>query len=188
MKNETSFILRLFLITFFLMFSFGLSGCSSVQPKDYATETPKLSIETFFNGTLDVHGMVHDRSGKVLRRFTMVMNASWNGSVGTLNEELQWSDGEKESKTWTLTKIADGKYEGTMGDVVGKALNEVSGNTFQMLYVVKVPIGTGADKKTYEFDVEDWMHMIDEKTLLSRTTMTKFGVRVANVTVSYRKR
>lgn len=75
-----------------------------------------------------------------------------------------------------------------MDDVVGKASTEVSGNTFQMLYTVKVPIGTGADKKFYEFDVEDWMHMIDEKTLLSRTTMTKFGVRVANVTVSYRKR
>lgn len=188
MKYKTRAIFQLFANTYLLLGALVLTGCSSVQPKDYATETPKLSIETFFNGTLDVHGMVHDRSGKVLRRFTMVMNASWNGSIGTLNEELQWSDGEKESKTWTLTKIADGKYEGTMGDVVGKAVNEVSGNAFQMLYVVKVPIGTGADKKTYEFDVEDWMHMIDEKTLLSRTTMTKFGVRVANVTVSYRKR
>lgn len=171
-----------------LLVTFAVTGCTSIQPKDYAEESPKLSLETFFNGTLDVHGMVHDRSGKVLRRFTMVMNASWSGTVGTLNEELVWSDGEKESKTWTLTKIADGKYEGTMGDVVGKATTEVSGGTFQMLYVVKVPVGKGPDKKTYEFDVEDWMHLIDEKTLLSRTTMTKFGVRVADVTVSYRKR
>lgn len=186
MKNKTGFGLRVLIAAGFLVAGFSLSGCSSIQPKDYVDETPKLSLESFFNGTLDVHGMVHDRSGKVLRRFTMVMNASWNGPVGTLNEELLWSDGEKESKTWILTKTAEGKYEGTMGDVVGTAKTEVSGNTFQMLYVVKVPVGD--DKKIYEFDVEDWMHMIDDRTLLSRTTMTKFGVRVANVTVSYRKR
>lgn len=186
MKTKTGLGLRLLMTACVLMTSFSLAGCSSIQPKDYAGDSPKLSLESFFNGTLDVHGMVHDRSGKVLRRFTMVMNASWNGPVGTLNEELLWSDGEKESKTWILTKTAEGKYEGTMGDVVGRATTEVSGNAFQMLYVVKVPVGD--DKKIYEFDVEDWMHMIDEKTLLSRTTMTKFGVRVANVTVSYRKR
>ena len=188
MKTKTGLGLRLLLTACLLTAGFSLTGCSSIQPKDYAGETPKLSLESFFNGTLDVHGMVHDRSGKVLRRFTMVMNASWNGSVGTLNEELLWSDGEKESKTWILTKTAEGKYEGTMGDVVGRATTEVSGNAFQMLYVVKVPVGKGEDRKVYEFDVEDWMHMIDDKTLLSRTTMTKFGVRVANVTVSYRKR
>jgi hypothetical protein len=188
MKNKTRNLFHFLASACFFLGSFHLAGCSSIQPKDYATELPKLSLETFFNGTLDVHGMVHDRSGKVLRRFTMVMNASWNGPIGTLNEELQWSDGERESKTWTLTKTAEGKYDGTMGDVVGKAITEVSGNTFQMLYAVKVPIGKGDDKKIYEFDVEDWMHMIDEKTVLSRTTMTKFGVRVANVTVSYRKR
>lgn len=172
-----------------LLLSIGLvAGCTSLDPNDYSEENPKFSIESFFNGTLDVHGMVHDRSGKVLRRFTMTMNASWTDSVGTLNEELIWSDGEKESKTWTLSKMGDGLYEGTMGDVVGKATATSKGNAFRMQYVVKVPVGKKPDVQIYEFNVDDWMHMIDEKTVLSRTMMSKFGIRVADVTVSYRKR
>ena len=45
-----------------------LGGCATVTPQDYAKETPKLDLATYFNGKVDGWGMVQDRSGKVLRR------------------------------------------------------------------------------------------------------------------------
>jgi hypothetical protein len=37
-------------------------------------------------------------------------------------------------------------------------------------------------------DMDDWMYLIDERTLLNRTTMSKFGFPLGEVTLSFRKR
>jgi hypothetical protein len=36
---------------------------------------------TYFNGTLDAHGMFQDRSGAVVKRFVVVMRCSWVGDT-----------------------------------------------------------------------------------------------------------
>ena len=59
------------------------------------------------------------------------------------------------------------------------------------LAVLAVAALTGCaavDGKVWEMDMDDWMYMIDEQTVLNRTTMTKFGFRVGDVTLSFRKR
>lgn len=62
-----------------------LTACSTPPtPAMYAQEIPKLDLQQYFNGTLDAHGIFQDRSGKVVKRFTVVMRASWAGEVGTL--------------------------------------------------------------------------------------------------------
>jgi hypothetical protein len=59
---------------------------------------------------LDGWGMVQDRSGKVLRRFTVTMRASWQGDTGTLDEAFVWSDGERQRRVWTLRERAAGRF------------------------------------------------------------------------------
>ena len=73
-----------------------LSGCAAVTPQDYARETPKLDLSTYFNGKVDGWGMVQDRSGKVLRRMYVELDCKWNGNEGVLDESFQWSDGKTE--------------------------------------------------------------------------------------------
>ena len=51
-----------------LLMAFCLTGCAGVKLQDYAAETPKLDLATYFNGKVDGWGMVQDSSGKVLRR------------------------------------------------------------------------------------------------------------------------
>jgi hypothetical protein len=53
-----------------------------------------------------------------------------------------------------------------------------------MRYVLRVPYSG----RTIDVDMDDWMWRIDEKTVLNRTEMTKFGFRVGEVTLSFRKR
>ena len=51
-------------------------------------------------------------------------------------------------------------------------------------YVLALPV----DGRTWHMDMDDWMWLVDERTMLNRTTMTKFGFRVGEVTLAFRKR
>ncbi|MEP7154604.1 MAG: DUF3833 domain-containing protein [Betaproteobacteria bacterium] len=160
-----------------------LAGCASVTPKDYASESPKLDLATYFNGKVDGWGMVQDRSGKVLRRMVVEIDCRWNGNEGTLDESFQWSDGKTEKRVWKIRKNGD-HYVGTAGDVVGEALGEAAGNALQWQYVLALPADVGG----YHVSMDDWMWMVDEKTLANRTTMSKLGLKVAEISIFFRKR
>lgn len=162
-----------------------LSGCSTpVGPEYYAQQSPKLDIERYFNGTLDVHGMFQDRSGTVQKRFTVLMRCHWVDGVGTLDEEFVYSDGSKQRRVWTLRKTAPGRYTGTADDVVGEAKVEVAGNAMRLQYVLQVP----SDGKVYDVDFDDWLYLIDQRVMLNRASMSKFGFGLGSLTVAFSKR
>ena len=89
-----------------------LTGCAGPQVSDYAAEKPVLDLRQYFNGTLDAWGVFTDRSGKVVKRFTVVMQCSWQGDDGVLDEDFTYSDGTKQRRIWRLKKLADGRYTG----------------------------------------------------------------------------
>ena len=161
-----------------------VAGCASPEPSAYRAEQPPLVLERYFDGTLDGWGMFQDRSGKVLRRFTVVIRASWAGDTGTLDEDFVWSDGERQKRVWTLRRLGDGRYSGTAGDVVGTASGEVSGNALRWRYTMAIPV----DGETYHFQFDDWMFLIDDRVMLNRAVMSKFGLRVGEVTLSLSRR
>ena len=160
-----------------------ITGCATVTPQDYAKETPRLDLATYFNGKVDGWGMVQDRSGKVLRRMYVELDCKWNGNEGVLDESFKWSDGKTEKRVWKIRKDGD-RYIGTAGDVVGEARGEAAGNALRWSYVLALAV----QDATYHMDMDDWMWMIDEKTLANRTTMSKFGVQVAEISIFFRKR
>jgi Protein of unknown function (DUF3833) len=161
----------------------GLAGCASLDVATYQAEQPTLDLARYFDGTIDGWGMFQDRSGKVVKRFTVRIDARWDGDTGTLDEHFEYADGEKQNRVWKLVKKGD-RYEGTAADVVGTGSGIAAGNAFNLRYVLALPV----DGKVWEMDMDDWMYMIDEQTVLNRTTMTKFGFRVGDVTLSFRKR
>ncbi len=161
----------------------GIAGCASVDVGNYRAEQPRLDLARYFDGTIDGWGMFQDRSGKVVRRFHVRIDARWNGNTGTLDEHFEFADGEKQNRVWTLTRDGD-RYTGTAGDVVGTASGLAAGNAFNLRYVLALPV----DGKVWHVDMDDWMYLVDDATLLNRTTMSKFGVRVGEVTLAFRKR
>ena len=65
-----------------------LAACASPTPADYAAEKPVLDLKTYFNGPIEAHGLFTDRSGKVVRRFTVQMTGTWTGNQGVLDLSL----------------------------------------------------------------------------------------------------
>ena len=161
-----------------------LSGCASQRIDGYASEKPVLDLAQYFNGTIDAHGIFQDRGGRIVKRFTVVMDCSWKGNEGVLDEAFTYSDGTTQRRIWRLTKHADGHYTGTADDVVGTARGQTQGNAFRWGYTLALPV----DGKVYHVDFDDWMYLIDERVMLNRATMSKFGVRLGEITLSFTKR
>ena len=162
----------------------GLGGCSSADVARYRAEQPTLTLESYFNGTLDAWGMFQDRSGEVVKRFHAHMEASWKGNIGTLDEHFTYNDGTTQRRVWTITAHGDGRYTGRADDVVGEAEGQAAGNAFHWRYVLTLPVGDSE----YDVTLDDWMYLMNDEVMLNRTVMKKFGFRVGEVTISFFKR
>ena len=161
-----------------------LGGCSSAPTvTDYAAGKPVLDLRRYFDGQLRAHGMFSDRSGRVLRRFTVAMDCRWNGDEGVLDEAFLYDDGSRERRVWRLRHLGGGRYTGRADDVVGEAQGAVSGNAFQWRYTLRLPV----DGRVWEVDFDDWMFLIDDRVMLNRATMSKFGIRLGEVQLVFTK-
>ena len=157
-------------------------GCASAPtPADYAAEKPVLALEQYFNGELVAHGIFTDRSGKVVRRFTVLMKCSWNGDDGVLDEDFTYSDGKKERRVWRLTDLGNGRYSGRADDVVGEAVGIAAGNALNWRYTLALVV----DGRTIEVQFDDWMYLMDERVMLNKAAMSKFGIHLGEVTLSF---
>lgn len=176
--------LRAALAAWGIALGLALAGCGSPKPAQYAAERPVLDPATYFNGRLDAWGMFQDRFGNVVKRFTVEMNCRWEGDTGTLEEDFLYSDGTRERRVWTLRRVAPDRYVGTAADVVGEAHGSVAGNAFNWRYTLSLPI----EGRTWHVDFDDWMLLIDDRVMLNRAVMSKFGIRLGEVTLSFVKR
>jgi len=162
----------------------GLTGCSSVEPDRYRAQQPQLDLRDYFNGTVDAHGIFQDRSGEVIKRFKVVIDARWQGEIGTLDERFTYADGSTQRRVWTITHLGGGRYSGRADDVVGEARGDAAGNALRWRYVMALPV----DGKVYHVDFDDWMFLMDERVMLNRSVMSKWGVRLGEVTLSFSRR
>ena len=161
----------------------GLAGCASPTPADYARQGPKLDLKQYFNGKLLAHGIVTDRSGKVLQRFTALITGTWVGDTGTLDERFTYADGRQETRVWTIQRGADGRYTGTAADVLGEAQGQAAGNALNWRYTLLLPV----DGRTWEIQFDDWMFLVDDQVMLNRAVMSKFGIRLGEVLLSFQR-
>ena len=162
-----------------------IAGCASAPvPADYAAEKPVLDLRRYFDGELVAHGIFTDRAGKVARRFTVQMTGTWQGNQGTLDERFTYSDGTTERRVWRLTDLGNGRYSGRADDVVGQAQGQASGNALNWTYTLRLPV----DGKVYEVQFDDWMYLVDERVMLNKARMSKFGVFLGEVTLSFTRK
>lgn len=98
-----------------------LAGCGSVPVEGYRDERPAMDLQRYFNGTVDAWGMFQDRSGKVIKRFYVRIDARWTGDTGVLDEHFEYSDGTRSRRVWTITRLDANRYRGTADDVIGEA-------------------------------------------------------------------
>jgi len=154
-----------------------LGACSPVTVNDYRDRTPVFEVESFFDGPLLAHGVVKDRGGRVTRSFSATIDASWDGAVGTLDEDFVFDDGERQKRVWTLRRQPDGSYIGTAGDVTGEGILTQAGNSVFLDYVLQVPYRGS----TIEVRVDDRMYLLTPDLLINESGLSKFGINVGEL-------
>ncbi|MFG0380102.1 DUF3833 domain-containing protein [Pseudomonas sp. zbq_18] len=160
-----------------------LGGCSGVEVEHYSDQQPRLDLPTFFDGPVEAWGIFEDRSGEVIKRFHVDITSRREGEQLILDERFLYSDGTRQRRVWTLTPDGEGRWRGRADDVLGEAQGEIAGNALRWRYQLNLPV----DDTTYVVEFDDWMYLMDEDTLINRSSMRKFGVELGQVTLFFRR-
>ncbi|NDH30917.1 MAG: DUF3833 family protein, partial [Betaproteobacteria bacterium] len=72
---------------------------------------------------------------------------------------------------------------GRAEDVVGEAIGEASGNALRWRYTLALPV----DGRVWHVQFDDWMFLINDQVMINRAKMSKFGIELGEVTLSFVK-
>jgi hypothetical protein len=169
-------------VFFIIVITLVNSGCSTAV-EDYEEVSKSFDIKEYFNGSVVAWGIVQDYSKKVNRRFCVEIEGTWQENKGTLAETFYFDDGEVSYRNWQLIKQEDSSYLGTAEDVDGIALGVHKGFAFQFTYNLLLTI----DDETYNVSMDDWMYQLDKYRVMNKTSMSKLGVNVADITLFFDK-
>lgn len=175
-------MIRLYETSLFLAAIVFTSSCTT-NINDYQEVKPSFDVKNYFNGNIIAWGIVQDHTNKVNRRFCVEINGDWQGNKGILAEKFYFNDGEVSYRNWQLIKQVDGTYQGTAEDVSGIAIGKHNGFAFQFNYTLNLKL----DDNTYKVSMDDWMYQLDEHRVMNKTSMKKFGIEVANITLFFNK-
>jgi hypothetical protein len=119
----------------------------------------------------------------VVKRFHVQIESRVEGQQLILDERFLYSDGTRQRRVWTLQPAGDGRWRGRADDVVGEASGEIAGNALRWRYRLDLPV----DGRHWEVDLDDWMYLMDEDTMINRSSMSKLGVELGQVILFFRR-
>ena len=66
---------------------------------------------------------------------------------------------------------------------MGVAHGRTAGNAFRWTYTLRLPV----DGREYDVHFDDWMFLVDDRVMLNRATMSKFGITLGEVLLYFTK-
>ncbi|NSX56991.1 DUF3833 domain-containing protein [Parasulfitobacter algicola] len=166
---------------FCLIFLTACTGKPALEDEKLSRQ--QLNLEEFFDGRLVAYGQFQDVLGTVRRRFKVDILGTWDGRTLTLVEDFVYEDGSTERRVWNLDKTGAQTWRGTAPGVIGQALGEERGDTFNWKYTIDLPVPDG----TLRVSFDDWMWLLSEDRLLNKAYMRRFGVDIGEVIIVFEK-
>jgi hypothetical protein len=154
------------------------------RPADYAGKEPRFDLRRHLNGPLLCEGVIYGPTGRVSSRFVADFDARWDGNVGVMTERFHYDSGAVQDREWTLTLGNDGSIKATAPDVVGDGMGRAEGGAVQLNYRIRLTPEAGG----HVLAVNDWMYLMENGTIMNRSQFTKFGIKVAELVATMRKK
>ncbi|MDU8946129.1 DUF3833 domain-containing protein [Ovoidimarina sediminis] len=162
-----------------------LSACAGRPSlEDAPLSDRQLNLEEFFDGHVTAYGQFQDVLGNVSRRFEVDINGTWDSERLRLVEDFVYEDDTTERRIWTLVKTGPETWAGTAPGVIGTASGREAGDMFNWRYTIDLPIG-GGDAVRVGFN--DWMWLVAEYRILNRAYMSRFGIPVGEVIITFER-
>ena len=154
-------------------------------PDDYAAAPGEmLDLRTHLNGPIVCEGVIYGPTGRVTSRFVGEFEARWEGNHGVMTEHFRYSDGSTQDREWQLTLGNDGRIRALAADVIGEGTGQQSGPTAQLRYRIRLPEESGG----HVLDTHDWMYLAPNGTIVNRSQFRKFGIKVAELVATMRRK
>ena len=169
-------------IIFCLGFSF-LIGCANPSMKNVVSKETPLELLDYFDGKTMAWGLVVDRFGNLQRTFKVKLTGKRDEEKLLLKEYFTYNDGEREYREWIITKTKTGSYEGKSKDTIGVAKGKKIGNTVRMVYDTTISVG----ETDLRVSFDDRFVKSDEKVVINRAEILKWGIKIADVTIFFSK-
>lgn len=155
-----------------------VSACATAPSPPQNALPQAFVLERDLAGATTARGEFRTITG-VQRPFTALLRGEMQGDVFTLHEDFVFDDGERDTKTWRLRRIAPGEFEGTREDVIGVARGFQDGNYFRLEYNVRLPTENGRGRVVRFRDIL----FLNTEGVGNTASVGWFGFRVGSVTL-----
>ncbi len=152
------------------------------RPHHYSATSPEFDIKRVLNGPISSEGVIYGPTGRMTSSFIARMHGEWNGDSGTLSEDFVYSSGKTMQRKWYLTMGTDNTFIARADDIEGEGHGVISGSTVMLRYRIRLPEESGG----HVLDTTDWMYLMADGTIMNRSEMRKFGIRVAELIATMR--
>ena len=143
----------------------------------------EINLEDFFDGNVIAYGQFQDVFGTVRSRFEVDIQGKFDGQRLEIEENFVYSDKTTMKRNWTLVKLNDSEWEGSAPDVIGVAKGVEVGDIFNWQYQIDLPMGDRFLKVTFD----DWMWLFNDKKLLNKAYVQKYGFTIGEVIIFFEK-
>lgn len=152
------------------------------KPESYSGTAPHFDIRQHLSGPILCEGVIYGPLGRVNSRFVADMNGEWDGETGTLAEAFKYADGGEQLRKWHLKMGENGHFTATADDIIGEGKGVQIGATVRLEYRIRLPEKAGG----HVLDVTDWMYLMENGSIMNRSQMRKFGLKVAELVATMR--
>jgi hypothetical protein len=164
---------------------FLFTGCSSMKVPQFAGERPLFDPTRFFAGHTSSIGVMENRRGAPEEIVRTQTTGHWEGKTFLLEQDLEVGEAKPQHRSWRIRRLDAHHFSATATDVVGTAVGEAYGNAFHWSF----PLALSPGNPLATVRLSQWMYLQpDGQTMVNHTTITKFGLVVAQVTEQFRRR
>lgn len=136
---------------------------------------PAFDPIAFFSQDIKSWGVIESRSGAPSDTVTTASHGNLEPD-GTLHmaQHLSFGDGTTQQRDWTLRKTGPDTFRATANDMAGTAEGRVSGPLFHWTWTLR--------HEPVDVTMEQWMYRLADGSAIIRTTVSKFGIILTEVT------
>lgn len=141
-----------------------------------------LDPVNYFTGHASSNGFMENRRGNPTQIVTTQTTGRLVNGTLQIEQDLQFSAGKKQHRSWQLRRLDAHRFQGSANDIVGQVIGEAVGNVFHWEFTIELTAGNPLSRVR----MSQWMTLQpDGRTLLNHSTITKFGIVVAQVTENF---
>ncbi|WP_261842688.1 DUF3833 domain-containing protein [Aliamphritea ceti] len=143
----------------------------------------RLDIFNYFQGKTLAYGIFEDRFGKLRRSFKVYIQGDIDGQKLRLTEDFQYDDGEKSQRVWLITDQGDCVYSGEAEDILGAASGLQESHYLYWRYSMNLEI----QGRAWKVQFDDRMYLLNEKVMVNRARVSKWGLTLGTVSIFFSK-